>query len=77
MATFAEEMLQKIEDLLRGKADSDIKTFQYNGKMLSKYSFEDLLKLRDKFKAEVAAEKRAQELAEGTGVDPRFVKVRF
>ena len=74
--TFAEQMVEKIEALLLGKADNDIKNFEFNGKSLSKYSFDELIKLRDKFKAEVAAEKRAADLA--NGIKPKnMIKVRF
>jgi len=63
--SFASEILEKIEKILLGKADNDIAEYEIAGRSLKKYSFSELIKLRDKFKREVEAEKKAQALANG------------
>ena len=56
--SFASELLEKVENLLLGKADSDIESYSIAGRDLKKYSFSELMKLRDKLKREIEAEKR-------------------
>lgn len=74
--TFAEQMVTKIETILLGKADHDVLSYQIDGRSLSKYSFEELVVLRDRFKAEVAREQAAAQIAAGNG-NPNKIKVRF
>ncbi len=56
MATFAEQMLEKIENMLLGK--SDVEFIEYNGVKVGKSDMTKLLQIRDKFKREVAIEQK-------------------
>jgi len=71
--SFAQELLQKVESLLLGKADDDVKSIDYGGKSLSTYSFEDLMKLRSKLKAEIKAEQKAEAIANGLNPKNRVI----
>jgi len=71
--SFAEELLQKVESLLLGKADDDVKSIDYDGKSLNTYSFEDLMKLRSKLKAEIKAAQKAEAIANGLNPKNRVV----
>lgn len=75
--TFAEEMVQKIEDVLRGKASNDVLEYEIGGRQLKKYNFADLEIMRQKYKREVAAEKAAADLEAGIASPRRKVMVRF
>ena len=63
--SFAEDLLSKIEDVLLNKANSDAKSVSYNGKKLEKYTFEELMILRDKLIREINAQKRVNALQNG------------
>lgn len=65
--THAEIMLQKIEAILEGKADADVSSYSINGRSLNKFSPDELVKWRDYYKAEVAAERRKQRIKHGKG----------
>lgn len=71
--THATRMLTAIELLLEGKATADVAEYQINGRSLKRYSIPDLLKLRALYKKEVAAEARAEALADGN--KPGIVRV--
>ncbi len=75
--TFAEQMVEKIEAMLLGKADNDVAEYEIAGRQLKKYSFGELEKLRRKYKAEVQAEKVQADLANGLGNPKRKVLTRF
>lgn len=75
--TFAEQMVEKLETVLLGKASNDVLEYEINGRKLSKYPFSEIVKLRNQFKSEVASEKRAAELAAGLGNPKRKVLTRF
>lgn len=75
--TFAEQMLSKIETVLLGKASNDVLEYEIGNRQLKKYEFSELVQLRDRFKREVAAEKRAAGLAAGLGNPKRKVLTRF
>ena len=60
-----EIMLQKLESLLEGKADSDVSSYSIAGRSLNKLSPAELLEWRDYYKREVAAEKRAEAIKHG------------
>ena len=74
--THAETMVDKIESLLEGRADSDVDSYSIAGRSLSKLSFEELIKARDYFRSEVKQEKAA-ELAERGLNTGATIKVRF
>ena len=54
MATFAEQMLEKVENMLLGK--SDVELIEYNGVKVSKSDMAKLLELREKLRREIAIE---------------------
>jgi len=77
LATFAEQMLIKIEDMLLGKADNDVAKYEIAGRSLEKYSFSELQTLRRQYKGEVKSEQVAADLAAGLGNPSRKVLTRF
>lgn len=58
-------MLQKLESLLEGKADSDVSSYSIAGRSLNKLGPAELLEWRDYYKREVASEKRAEAIKHG------------
>ena len=56
MATFAEQMLEKVENMLLGK--SDVELIEYNGVKVSKSDMAKLLELREKLRREIAIENK-------------------
>lgn len=74
--THAKTMLDKIESLLEGKADSDVANYSIQGRSLSKLSVDELLTWRNYYKAEVQRELREERKRnnQGTGA---LIKVRF
>ena len=48
----AQIMVDKIESLLSGKADSDVASYSIAGRSLTKMSFQDLVNARDYYRAE-------------------------
>jgi hypothetical protein len=69
-------VLDKIETLLEGKADSDVANYSINNRSLTKMSPDELLKWRDYYKAEVLREKRIERAKSGQGSGNK-VLVRF
>ena len=61
----AEIMVDKIQTILEGKADSDVSSYSINGRSLTKFSPSELLEWRDYYKKEFAKEKRAELIALG------------
>ena len=61
----AEIMVDKIQTILEGKADSDVSSYSINGRSLTKFSPSELLEWRDYYKKEFAKEKRAEMVALG------------
>ena len=55
----ARRALQAIEATLEGKASSGMLDMRLNDRQVRSFSVEELLKLRDRYRAEVAAEDRA------------------
>lgn len=76
MATHAETMLAKIEAVLEGRIDSDVESYSIAGRQITKIPVNELLVLRDKYRAERNNELAAESIAEGTG-NPNKIKVRF
>lgn len=74
--THAEIMLNKIQSLLQGKADSDVSSYSVQGRSLTKLSFEELENARDKYRREVNKEKNDSLIKRGKQTSST-VKVRF
>ena len=72
----AKIMLQKIESLLEGKADSDVSSYAIAGRSLNKLTPEELIRWRDYYKAEYNREvaKFRNDNGEGSGTT---IKVQF
>ena len=66
-------VLDKIETLLQGKADSDVANYSINNRSLTKMSPDELLKWRDYYKAEVLREKRIERAKSGQGSGNRIL----
>ena len=60
LRSHAKILLDKIESLLSGKADSDVSNYSINNRSLTKLSVDELLKWRDYYKAEYLREIREQ-----------------
>lgn len=72
----AKIMLDKIESILQGRADSDVASYTVNGRSLNKLSISDLLLWRDRYRAEYKAEQRAERAARGEPTG-QTIRVRF
>ena len=68
----AEITLDKVQKAIEGKMSSDVAEYVINGRSLKRYSIESLLMLRDKYRREVNAEKRAKKFG-----GSRKIRVRF
>ena len=71
--THSEIMVDKIQTLLEGKADSDVANYSINNRSLTKLSVDELLKWRDYYKAEVLREKRVERAKSGQGSGNRIL----
>lgn len=74
--THAEVMVDKIESILQGRADSDVANYSIKDRSLTKLSISELLQWRDYYKLELRKEKNAQLIAKGESTGAT-VKVRF
>lgn len=74
--THAEIMVDKIESILQGRADSDVANYSIKDRSLTKLSISELLQWRDYYKLELRKEKNAQLIAKGESTGAT-VKVRF
>ena len=74
--THAEVMIDKIESILEGKADSDVSSYSIAGRSLTKMSFDELISARDNYKRDLVIQLQKQRASRGkpTGAT---VKVRF
>lgn len=74
--THPQIMINKIESILDGKADSDVGSYSIAGRSLTKMTFAELMDARDRYKAEFAKEVTENRAKRGkpTGAT---VKVRF
>jgi len=70
-----EKTLAALEAMLEGKANQDQQTMTLNGRSLTRLPVEELLKWRDRYKAELARVKRAERVAQGLGSNR--IRVRF
>lgn len=69
----AQRVLEAIEAVIEGRASIDQESYSINNRSLSRTPVSDLLKLRDRYRAEVAAAKAAKA---GRGMG-RIHRVRF
>ena len=74
---FAEQMLEKIESVLLGKADNDILEYEIGGRQIKKIPFSELEIMRQKYIIEAKNLKIAADLAGGIGIPKRKVLTRF
>jgi len=72
----ARKVLAMVEAVIEGRATSDVLKYQIAGRTLEKTPIGDLLKLRDRYRAEVAREADADRIAAGLPNRKR-VLVRF
>jgi hypothetical protein len=72
----AEIMVDKIESLLAGKADSDVASYSIAGRSLTKLSFEELLAARDRYRREVVQHTN-KELVKRGKKNGSTIQVRF
>ena len=74
--THARKVLDAIEAVLETRATLDQESYAINGRSLKRMPIEELLKLRQIYRAEVAGEDAASKLAAGIA-QPRKVQVRL
>lgn len=72
----AEIMIDKIESLLEGKADSDVANYEIAGRKLTKLSFKELMDARNYYRSQLIMEQRAFDVKQGKPTNGT-VKVRF
>ena len=69
-------MVDKIESILEGRADSDVSSYSIQGRSLTKLGIEELMAWRDRYKSELLFEKRKERALNGRGTGAK-VLVRF
>ena len=74
--THAEIVLDAIEAVLESRATKDQESYSIAGRSLSRTPIGDLLALRDRYKTEVVANHRADQIARGLGSSAR-IRTRF
>lgn len=72
----AEIMVNKIESILEGKADSDVQSYSINGRSLTKFSIQDLIQWRDYYRKEIVSYHNAELVKRGKS-NGSTIKVRF
>ena len=72
----AEIMVDKIQTILEGKADSDVASYSIAGRSLTKMSFSELVQARDYYRREVTQHTNKELLKRGKS-NGSTVKVRF
>lgn len=72
----AQIMIDKIESILQGKADSDVGSYSIAGRSLTKMSFAELMNARDQYKAEFQQEVIKDRARRGKPTGST-IKVRF
>lgn len=72
----AEKVLAAIEAVIEGRATSDQEEMSIAGRSLKRIPFSDLLVIRNKYRAELASQRAADNLAAGIGAGRR-VQVRL
>lgn len=76
LRSYAESTLDSIEAMIAKSASRDQQSVMVDGQTLVRRTFTELIVMRDRFKREVAAERRAAEVAAGIGGNGR-VQLRF
>lgn len=76
LRTHAEITLDNIEAVIQGKATKDQFSYSIAGRALSRYSWRELLALREHYRAEVRREQLADRQARGLG-NRSVIKARF
>lgn len=74
--THAKKVLDAIEAVIEGRASKDQEEYTIGGRSLKRTPIEDLLKLRQTYRDEVAAELAAERIANGIGLAKK-IQVRF
>jgi hypothetical protein len=74
--THAEIMVEKIQSILEGKADSDVSNYSIAGRSLTKMTFEELISARDVYRRELQQQKVKERIRRGKA-SGSTVKVRF
>jgi hypothetical protein len=74
--SWALKTLEAVEAYLGDASNLTAATYQINGRSLSRIPLGELLRLRDTLKAEIAAEKKAEDIRAGLGTNSR-IRVRF
>jgi len=72
----AEVMVDKIQSLLQGKADSDVSNYSIAGRSLTKLSFTELLEARDYYRREIVKHNN-DELVKKGKKNGSTIQVRF
>jgi hypothetical protein len=72
----AEIMLDKINSILEGKADSDVGSYSIAGRSLTKMTFAELMDARDRYKAEIVVHTNRELIKRGKS-NGSTIKVRF
>jgi len=72
----AEIMVNKIETILAGKADSDVASYSIAGRSLTKMSFSELIEAREYYKREINHHNNKELLKRGKS-NGSTIKVRF
>jgi len=72
----AEIMVDKIQSLLEGKADSDVAEYTIAGRSLTKLSFKELLEARDHYKREIVKHTNDELIKKGKS-NGSTIQVRF
>lgn len=72
----AEVMVDKIQTILEGKADSDVSSYSIAGRSLTKLSFSELIEARDYYRREIVKHNNDELLKRGKS-NGSTIKVRF
>lgn len=75
--THAEKMIELINLILEGKIEDDVSSYSINGRQLNKYSFKELIELRNQYKLEVEAEKIKKDIKEKGFSNRNKLKILF
>lgn len=70
------KVLDAIESIIEQRAGESDKQVSVNGRLLIHLDHSELLKLRDKYKAEYASEQRSEAIAQGLGTNSK-IRIRF
>lgn len=77
MASFAEQLLAKVENILLGKLDKDAASYTVGGRSITKIPINELISLRDKLKKEVEKEVFEKSLSDSGKKPVKAVRFYF